>query len=191
MKKILEDIPLTKHLEAKLHEFKITHDPLDNVIAGLQKVTDITNMVAPGEEAPKADDSTPAPAAAPSTTAPTVTEAPVEKTDKSHDVETEVGPKGSDVKTKDTKEDDASLAKKNNKRPKGKSFVQLSAVDDNPDNLETAPILAPNAYGYDLPLDMRLLQIKAIDDNPDNLETAPILAPNAYGYDLPLDMRLV
>lgn len=111
-------------------------------------------MIAPSEEAPKADDSkedTAAPAPAPSTKAPTVTEAPVEKAEKSHDVETEVGPKGSDVKTKDTKED--ALAKK----PKAKSFVQLSAVDDDPDNLETAPIILPNAYGYDLPLDMRLL----------------------------------
>ena len=112
-------------------------------------------MIAPGEEASKADDTkeeTAAPAAAPSTKTPTVTEAPVEKAEKSHDVETEVGPKGSEVATKDTKED--SLAKR---KPKAKSFVQLSAVDDNPDNLETAPILPPNAYGYDLPLDMRLL----------------------------------
>ena len=45
MKKILEDVPLVKHLEQKLDKFKITHDPLDKVIEGLQKVTDITNMV--------------------------------------------------------------------------------------------------------------------------------------------------
>lgn len=70
-------------------------------------------------------------------------------------------------------------------------LVQTKAVDDNPDNLETAPILLPNAYGYDVPLDMRLVQQKAVDDNPDNLETAPLIAPNAFGYDVPLDMRLV
>lgn len=147
MKKILEDVPLVKHLEAKLKEFSITHDPLDKVIEGLTKVTDITNMLAPGEAPPKADDSTTAPAtAAPSTATPTVTEAPVTKGDKSHD-ETELGPKP------DAKKDD-SLAKM---KKKDVSFVQLNAVDDDPQNLETAPIILPNLYGYDVPLDMRLI----------------------------------
>lgn len=45
MKKILEDVPLVKHLSAKLQSFNITHDPLDQVIAGLEKVTNITNML--------------------------------------------------------------------------------------------------------------------------------------------------
>ena len=65
----LEEVPLVKHLEDKLAKFNITHDPLDKVIEGLQKVVDITNMANhadpnantdphPGSEQPPAPPST-------------------------------------------------------------------------------------------------------------------------------------
>jgi len=52
-------------------------------------------------------------------------------------------------------------------------------------------MLPPNAYGYDLPLDYRLVQQKAVNDNPSEIEGFDMLPPNSYGYDFNLDARLV
>jgi hypothetical protein len=141
MKKILEDVPLVKHLSLKLNEFKITHDPLDKVIEGLQKVTDITNMIAPGQEPPSAPaDDGRAASPPPASSTPTVTEPTVEKGETVHG--------------------DVSGA------PSTAKFVQLNAIDDNPQELENFAMVPPNAYGYDVPLDMRLVQLDSVNDDP-------------------------
>jgi len=52
-------------------------------------------------------------------------------------------------------------------------------------------MVPPNPYGYDVPLDFRLLQTEAINDDPNAIESLAMVPPNPYGYDVPLDYRLV
>jgi hypothetical protein len=148
MKKILEEVPLVKHLELKLNEFKITHDPLDKVIEGLQKVTDITNMathpaatpaVTPAAAPAAGADSAPAASTTPATAGTTPTTDPAA----APTAETAVPP------------EEASLAKRT---PPRKSLVLIHADNDDPKQLEGFMMQNPS-----IPLDMRLVHFENVD----------------------------